>query len=346
MIKASIIGANGYTGLELMLILSRHKDIEIDYVVSRSMAGSAVTDLYPSLYNLKDKQFVEHDIEKIAQSSQLVFLCLPHTTSFDIAERYIKLGVKVVDLSADFRYNNTDTYQKWYKTPHLNPQLNKQAVYGLCELYADRIKGASLVANPGCYTTSAILPLYPLLKENLIKEDNIIIDAKSGVSGAGRKLENNLLFTEVANNFKAYGLTSHRHTSEIEEQLSIACKEDIVVSFSPHLLPIKRGILSTIYGNLKSNVEAEDILNAFKKYYSDKQFITILEQGELPQLNSVVGSNKCEIGFCIDSRLNRVIIVSVIDNLIKGASGQAVQNANLMFGFAENEALDFMGRYL
>lgn len=344
MYKAAIIGANGYTGLELATILLSHKNISIEYLVSRSMAGKKITELYPTLTPLAGRCFDANNADEIAEKVDIVFLCLPHTQAFESAEFYIKAGVKVVDLSADFRYDSISTYEYWYNTPHLNPTLNAKAVYGLPELYRDKIALANLVANPGCYTTSAILPLYPLLSSKLISKDNIIIDAKSGVSGAGRKILEQYLFTELAGNFKAYSLGTHRHTSEIEEKLSVAAGEDITVSFSPHLLPVSRGILSTIYGNLNGGVCPQDILDAFGEHYGGEQFVEIVDT--LPDLKSVVGSNMCKIGFSIDKRTSRIVLVSVLDNLIKGASGQAVQNANIMLGLAEEQGLDFIGRYL
>ena len=344
MYKAAIIGANGYTGLELATILLGHKDISIEYLVSRSMAGSKIVELYPTLTPLQDRVFDANNPDQIANNVDIVFLCLPHTQAFQSVELYTKAGVKVIDLSADFRYDNVACYEQWYKTAHANPQLNAQAVYGLPELFGKEIASANLVANPGCYTTSAILPLYPLLAKGLISTSNIVIDAKSGVSGAGRKIAEEYLYTELAGNFKAYSLGTHRHTSEIEERLAQAAGKQLVVSFSPHLLPISRGILSTIYGNLNSEVYDKDIQDALLEYYGNKPFVKI-EQG-LPDIKSVVGSNMCRIGYTVDERTNKVVLVSVLDNLIKGASGQAVQNANLMLGLAEQTGLEFLGRYL
>lgn len=344
MYKAAIIGASGYTGLELATILLSHKSISIEYMTSRSLAGSKIEGLYPTLYPLKDKCFVDNDVDKIAKEVDIAYLCLPHTAAMEMAAAYINAGIKVVDLSADFRYDNISTYEAWYKTTHTQAALNNKAVYGLPELFGSDIAASCLVANPGCYTTSAILPLYPLLAEGLIKKDNIIIDAKSGISGAGRKVQEGYMFSELAGNFKAYALGSHRHTSEIEEKLSLAAREDIVVSFSPHLLPVTRGILSTIYGNLNGNVSEKDIKDVLSSYYGDKPFVKI-DKG-LPELKSVVGSNMCRIGFTIDKRTGRLVMVSVLDNLIKGASGQAVQNGNIMLGLPEDEGLQFLGRYL
>lgn len=343
-INASIIGANGYTGLELINILVQHKHITMIYLVSRSNQGKKVSELYPSLTGKIDVEFTNPPIEEIAQKSDVVFLALPHGESAEYAGKLVDLGVKVIDLSADFRYNNLDTYQKTYKIVHPRPDLNDNAVYGLCEIYRQRIEKATIVANPGCYTTCSIMPLYPLLKNNAIKSKNIIIDAKSGISGAGRKAQINNIYTETAENFKAYSLTNHRHTSEIEEQLSSASGKEISLSFSPHLLPIKRGILATIYADLTDN--DIDIDKIFRDFYKNEQFVQILPQGTLPEIKNVAGSNNIQIGYIKDLRLNRLIIVSCLDNLIKGASGQAVQNMNLMFGIKESQGLSFPARYI
>lgn len=341
-INASIIGANGYTGLELINILSNHKSVSLKYLVSRSNEGKKVRSIYPSLKT--DKIFTNPQPEKIAAESDIVFLALPHGESATFAGKYYDLGVKVVDLSADFRYNNINIYQQTYNIKHPRTELNSKAIYGLCEIYRQQIKNASLVANPGCYTTCSIMPLYPLLKNKIISPKNIIIDAKSGISGAGRKAAVNYIYTETAENFKAYSLTNHRHTSEIEEQLSLAYGDKICLSFSPHLLPIKRGILSTIYTDIIDiDIDIEKILTDF---YCNEEFVQILTEGVLPEIKNVAGSNNIQIGFIKDKKLNKLIIVSCLDNLIKGASGQAVQNMNIMFGLKENQGLDFTARYI
>lgn len=343
-INASIIGANGYTGMELTNILSLHPAVTLKYLVSRSNVGKKVNDIYPSLYGKVNLTFSNPSIDEIAKESDVVFLALPHGKSAEMAGAFFDKGIKVIDLSADFRYNNLDTYTNDYKIENPRSDLNNKAVYGLTELYRNEIKTASLVANPGCYTTSAILPLYPLLKMKAIKPENIIIDAKSGISGAGRKENLSLNLSESYGNFKAYSLTNHRHTSEIEEQLSLAFGKDITLSFSPHLLPIKRGILSTIYCNIEDNTA--DITAILNDFYNGEEFVQILPEGTLPEIKNVAGSNNIQIGFKIDKRLNRIIIVSCLDNLIKGASGQAVQNMNIIFGLKENTALDFVARYI
>ncbi len=343
-INTSIIGANGYTGLELINILLNHENVTLKHLVSRSNAGKRLDEVYPSLLSRTDKVFTHPSADEIAAVSDVVFLALPHGASADYAGKLYDLGVRVIDLSADFRYNDIDLYQKIYNISHPRKELNANAVYGLCELYRDCIKDANIVANPGCYTTSAILPLYPLLKNNVISNMNIVIDAKSGISGAGRKAELNYLYTETAENFKAYAVTTHRHTSEIEEQLSIAYGNQVHLNFSPHLLPIKRGILSTIYTDIL-DID-EDILSLYKGFYNNEPFIQILPEGYLPEIKNIVGSNNIQIGFIKDRRLNKLIIVSCLDNLVKGASGQAVQNMNIMFGLDETKGLKFIARYI
>lgn len=343
-INASIIGANGYTGLELINILCNHPNVTLNKLVSRSNDGMPVTKLYPSLMGKVEKNFSNDSIEEIAAESDIVFLALPHGESAAMAGKYYDLGIKVIDLSADFRYKDLSKYKSTYKITHPRADIAPKSVYGLCEIYREKIKNASLVANPGCYTTCAITALYPLLKNKVISGKNIIIDAKSGVSGAGRKADINYIMTESAENFKAYALTTHRHTSEIEERLSEAYAQPILLSFSPHLLPIKRGILSTIYCDL-TDFDA-DIEKIYNDFYKNEPFVHILSQGMLPEIKNIAGSNNVQIGFIKDKRLNRLIVVSCLDNLVKGASGQAVQNMNLMFGLNETVGLNFVARYL
>lgn len=343
-INASIIGANGYTGLELINILCNHPNVTLNKLVSRSNDGVPVAKLYPSLTGKVNKSFSNGSVEEIAAESDIVFLALPHGESAEMAGKYFDFGVKVIDLSADFRYKDLSKYESTYKITHPRADLAPKSVYGLCEIYREQIKNASLVANPGCYTTCSIMPLYPLLKNRVINGKNIIIDAKSGISGAGRKAAVDYIMTETAENFKAYSLTVHRHTSEIEERLSEAYGQNIVLSFSPHLLPIKRGILSTIYCDLR-DFDA-DIEKVYNDFYKNEPFVQILREGTLPEIKNVAGSNNIQIGFIKDKRLNRLIVVSCLDNLVKGASGQAVQNMNLMFGLDETAGLNFVARYL
>ena len=344
MINASIIGANGYTGFKLMSILSMHKKVKLCKLTSRSNAGTAVTEVYPQLNALKGYCFSDCPPEEISKVSDVVFVCLPHGESAAYCEKLLNAGCKVIDLSADFRYKNLSNYEKNY-VKHPFPDLLKSAVYGLPEIYKKEIKNAKLIGNPGCYTTCSILPLYPLLNEKLISRKNIIIDAKSGVSGAGRKAELALIYNEVNENFKAYSVTTHRHTSEIEEILSLNTGLEIALSFTPHLLPLQSGILSTIYADINDGLDAEAVICAYEKYYKNEPFVNIIKEG-LPEIKHVRETNYINIGFKIDTRLNKIIIISCLDNLVKGASGQAVQNMNIMSGFDESEGLLLNSNYI
>ncbi len=339
--KVSVIGATGYSGAELMRILSGHKEISIAHAVSKSFAGQKMSDVYPNFASC-DYMLEELNIEEVCTDSDIVFTCLPHCTSSEVVPALLEHGVKVIDLSGDFRYNDASVYEKWYNTTHESKHLLGKSVYGLPELYRAKIEKAALIGNPGCYTTSAILALAPLLSAGLIDKDSIIVDAKSGVTGAGRSAKLANIFTEVDESFKAYGVATHRHTSEIEQELSIAAGKDVQISFTPHLLPIKRGILSTIYAATKAD---EDQIAAAYAMYENEPFVQITGDS-LPEIKHVTGSNNCAIGYKIDKRLNRIIIVSCIDNLIKGAAGQAVQNMNIMCGYNECEGLNKTGWYL
>ncbi len=343
-IKVSIIGCTGYVGEELIRLALTHPHIEITHLVSKSFAGQMLSEVYPNFGKAFDKKLEALDTEVIANDSDVVFTALPHGVSAKISAELSERGVKVIDLSGDFRYDDVSVYEAWYKVEHQAKNFNDIAVYGMCELYTEQIAKAELVANPGCYTTGAILPVYPLLKADIINPEGIIIDAKSGVSGAGRKESLALSFSETHESFKAYGLATHRHTSEIEQELSKAAGQDIIVSFTPHLLPIKRGILETIYATLKDGVTREDIITAYA-CYDEKPFVHVMEKG-LPEIKHVAGSNSIKIGFAIDQRLNRLIVVSALDNLVKGAGGQAIQNMNVMFGLKETEGLTPVGLYL
>lgn len=342
MINAAIIGANGYTGKELIKILHSHPSVNLKYCASRKEAGTKIRDTFIEFYRLGDMKFCDTaEEEAMLKDTDVVFSALPHAASAELMLPYIKKGIKVVDLSADFRYKSLELYEKTYKVVHPCPQLLEQAVYGLPELNFDKIAAAKIVGNPGCYTTCSILPLYPLLSESVINSKGIIIDAKSGVSGAGRKAETSLLFNEVSEDFKAYGVTTHRHTSEIEEVLSLATKKETVVCFTPHLLPVKRGILSTIYAPLNKNITENDISDIYSKYYAGAPFVSVYTDGSLPQLKSVAYTNDCHIGFKLDKKNNQIIIISCLDNILKGASGQAVQNMNIMFGLNQTAGLLF-----
>lgn len=344
MIKASVIGATGYAGAELVRNLLKHPKVKLKYLVSKSYKGQRFCDIYTNVSDC-DIELCALDIEKIAIDSDIVFCALPHGVSSSVCTQLLSYGTKIIDLSGDLRYDDVNVYEQWYGVHHDNVDTMKKAIYGLSEVYINEIATASIVANPGCYTTCSISALYPLLKEGLVKTKGIIIDAKSGVTGAGRSAKTNLLFSEVDENMKAYGLTNHRHTSEIEQELSKATKQDIMISFTPHLIPVKRGILATCYADLNGEITELQIESAFEKQYSNCPFIHFLGQ-IIPETKMVCGSNRIDIGYKIDKRLNRIIVVSVLDNLIKGAGGQAIQNMNIMFGMKQATGLEINGLYL
>lgn len=346
MIRASIIGANGYTGYELVRLLSQHPNVEIKVITSRSSKGGKISDIYPSLKGLADYVFEDMDIDEIAEKSDVVFAALPHGASANILPGLADKGVRIIDLSGDFRYNDQKVYQMWYGQIHPCPEMLKEAVYGLCEIHREKIKNAKFIGNPGCYTTCSILALAPLVEKKIIDYKNIIIDAKSGVSGAGRAIKQPYHFCECSETLKAYSIAKHRHTSEIEQELSLLAGQDILISFTPHLIPIKRGILSTCYANLAGKHDEDDLIDLYKKYYKNDYFIRVYENGNLPEIHNVVGSNFVDIGIVVDKRLNRVVVVCCVDNLIKGASGQAIQNMNIMFGLDEKTALMTPGLYI
>lgn len=344
-IRAAIIGANGYTGFELMKLLYNHAHFTLTAAASRSFAGKKLRDVYPALgFAYGDEIFCEPDADAIAAKADVVFTALPHAASAQFGGLLYDKGVKVIDLSADFRYTDIALYEKTYGVTHPRADVNEKAVYGLCEINREAIRRAPVVGNPGCYTTCSILPLYPLLKSGVVRRDGIIIDAASGITGAGRKESIDYNFCETDGNFKAYGVTTHRHTTEIEEKLS-AGGAPISLSFTPHLLPAKRGILATIYAALSDGATAADIDKAYGMY-ANEPFAVPLGEGRLPELKWVANSNVCAFGYKIDAKCGRVIIVSAIDNLIKGASGQALQNANILFGLPETEGLPLIGNHL
>ena len=343
MIDVSVVGATGYAGEELMRILSRHGKVKIVRAVSKSFAGRMMSEVYANAVS-HDIMLEDMDAGRLAYESDIVFLCLPHGASAAAAPALLSGGARVIDLSADFRYRDAQVYETWYHTAHTARALLSQSVYGLPELYRKHIKSAQLIGNPGCYTTCAILALAPLLKAGVIEPDGIIIDAKSGVSGAGRKDTAEYGFCEVSGNVKAYGIATHRHTSEIEQELSLAAGRAVAVSFTPHLLPVKRGIISTMYATPKEGVSESEIREAYAMYKYEP-FARVYDAG-LPELKHVVGSNIFAVGFVLDERVNRLVAVSCLDNLIKGAAGQAVQNMNIMSGLDETEGLDDTGWYL
>jgi len=343
---ASIIGATGYTGGELIRLLLNHDKIEIGTLTSESHVGKKVTDFHPNLNGLVDQNFVSLDVNKIIDESDVLFAALPHGASNEIISKIYSINpdVHLIDLSGDFRFDDLAVYEEWYKIKHTDPELNKKAVFGLPELYKEKIKKAKLIANPGCYPTSAILGSAPLLKNKLVKDD-VIVDSKSGVSGAGKKLTDNTHFPEANDNFSAYGIATHRHSPEIQQEMEKLFGKRVNLSFTPHLLPINRGILTTIYMTFNNFMETKDVLNLYHEFYKDCPFVRILPEGKFPQTKAVAGSNYCDIGIKSDKRTGRVIVVSTIDNLVKGASGQAVQNMNLMMGFDEKAGLKVVPLY-
>ncbi|MBO8144478.1 MAG: N-acetyl-gamma-glutamyl-phosphate reductase [Thermodesulfobacterium sp.] len=337
MIRAAVIGATGYTGLELIRLSENHPYLEISVITSREKAGKSLKKTFAWSGKYADLVFEEPVVEKIAEKVQVAFLCVPSGKAQEMAHFFLQRGVKVIDLSADFRFKNPKSYENTYNTKHNYPELCEKAVYGLTEIFGEEIRKTELVANPGCYPTSALLPLIPLIKNGLIEKEPIIIDSKSGTSGAGRKAENYYSFCEVNEDFKAYKIASHRHNPEIEEKLNLFSDEQIQTIFTPHLLPINRGIFSTIY--VKFKTEAEEIYKILREFYKESPFVEIVPMGEIPRIAEVKGTNLCKIGIFEDKKRGWGIIVSVIDNLIKGASGQAIQNFNLMFGFPEDTGL-------
>lgn len=346
MIKVGVLGATGYAGIETVRLLAGHPDAEITRVVSHSNAGVKVSTLYPNLRGICDMEFSALDADNIAESCDVVFTALPHGASKEVIPRLYEKGLRIIDLSGDFRYDDPAVYEKWYGQPHSDPELLDKAVYGLCELYRNKISKAKLIGNPGCYTTCSITGLYPIVKSGIADNHSIIIDAKSGVTGAGRGLNLANMFCECTETMKAYKIATHRHTSEIEQELSHAAGEEVMLSFTPHLAPMKRGIFATSYINLKGKHTTEEIVDIYKEFYKGEKFIDVYDAGTLPELKNVVGSNRVGIGIVVDSRLNRAVIISCIDNLIKGASGQAIQNMNIMFGLPEDTGLKNIAMYL
>ncbi|KAJ7976718.1 N-acetyl-gamma-glutamyl-phosphate reductase [Quillaja saponaria] len=342
-VRIGILGASGYTGSEVLRLLANHPHFGVTLLTADRKAGQPIASVFPhlgtqdlpDLVAIKDANFSEVDA---------VFCCLPHGTTQEIVKGLPK-DLKCVDLSADFRLRDTSEYEEWYGQPHIAPDLQKEAVYGLTEILRDEIRNARLVANPGCYPTSIQLPLVPLLKANLIEHRNIIIDSKSGVSGAGRSAKESNLFTEVAEGICSYGVTRHRHAPETEQGLSDAARSNITISFTPHLMPMTRGMQSTIYVEVAPGVGIEDLYQQLKTSYQDEEFVVLLEKGIVPRTHSVRGTNYCLINVFPDRIPGRAIIISVIDNLVKGASGQALQNLNLMLGYPENTGLKFQALF-
>lgn len=344
MIKAGIIGATGYAGNELVRILLGHKDVEIVWFGSRSYVDQKYASIYQNMFELVDADCMDDQIEELAKKVDVIFTATPQGYLAGVLTEEILSQTKIVDLSADYRLKDVSVYEKWYRIEHKSPQFIKEAVYGLCEVNREQIKNARLIANPGCYTTCSILTAYPLVKEGLIDPTTLIIDAKSGTSGAGRGAKVPNLFCEVNENMKAYGVATHRHTPEIEEQLGYAAGKEIMVNFTPHLVPMNRGILATEYASLVKKPDGslptyEEIKAVYDEYYGKEKFVRVLEKDVCPETKWVEGSNYVDVNFKIDGRTGRIILMGALDNLVKGAAGQAVQNMNLLFGLPEDEGL-------
>ncbi len=338
-LKVGICGASGYTGIELLRILALHPHVEITAVTSEKSAGKKLQEVFPFLSAYSHCTFEPMDREKLLPKADLFFLALPHGASQEAVHYFFSKGKRVIDLSADYRITDTATYAEWYGLLHNYKDTLKKAVYGLPEIYRKKIQKARLIANPGCYPTSAILGLMPALQYGLIDPMTIVIDSKSGTTGAGRKADLGISFCEVNEGFKAYGIATHRHTPEIEQEISSLAGKKITVNFTPHLLPVDRGILTTIYAKLNKHIDTKKVLSLYAKSYASEPFVRVLADGIFPNIKHVRGTNTCEIGTKINTRTNTLIIVSAIDNLVKGASGQAVHNMNLMMGFNETDGL-------
>ena len=344
MVKVSIIGATGYAGAELLSILTRHPQAKIAHITSESHTGKKIYELYPHLRGICDMTLESlADIEAIGADSEFIFIALPHGHAMDVGLKLNALPVRIIDLGADYRFADVAVYEKWYNVPHKHKDANR--VYGLAEIYRAQIKDAKIIGNAGCFTTASILALAPLVKHHLIDTNSIIVDAASGVSGAGRGLKLGNHFPELYDNFKAYNVAHHRHTPEIEQALKDLGDEETVINFTPHLVPMSRGILATCYANIKENIPDDMIDTAFLKMYGNEKFIRLLGRDAYPETKFVRGSNFCDIAWHIDERTRRVIILSAIDNLVKGAAGQAVQNFNIAAGFGESVGLEVVPLY-
>ena len=339
MIKVGIIGATGYAGNEIVRLLLGHSGVQIEFLASQSFEGQNYSDIYGNFFELIDMKCSAPELEKLADRVDVIFTATPQGYLSGVLTEGMLEKCRFIDLSADYRIKDVATYEKWYKIEHRSPALIEEAVYGLSEINRERIRGARLLANPGCFTTCSILTAYPLVAEGLIDPDSLVINALSGVSGAGKGAKVANLFSEVNESVKAYGVTTHRHTPEIEEQLGYACGKAIRVSFTPHLIPMHRGIYATETATLTEGVTADKISQAYEKYYGKEFFIRLLGQERVPESRFTEGSNFTDIGFKVDERVGRVVLMGTLDNLVKGAAGQAVQNMNIMFGFDEREGL-------
>ena len=347
MINVGIIGATGYAGAELVRILLGHKEVNIKWYGSKSYIDKKYYEVYQNMFEIVEDTCLDDNIEKLADIVDVIFTATPQGYLSTILNETILEKVKIVDLSADYRIKDADIYEKWYNIKHQSKELIEEAVYGLCEINREKIKNARLIANPGCYTTCSILTVYPLLKEGIISKDGIIIDAKSGTTGAGRSAKLNNLYCEVNESIKPYGVTTHRHTPEIEEQLGYAANDEVLINFTPHLVPMNRGILATAYGDLVKKADesyptVEEVKAVYDKYYGKEKFVRVLEIGSCPETKWVKGSNYVDVSFQIDERTHKLVMMGAIDNLVKGAAGQAVQNMNILFGIEENTGLDLV----
>ena len=345
MLKVAICGGSGYTGIELLRILYGHTKVRITAVTSEKSAGKKVSDVFQHLHTHEHLTYEPLNKEKLLTKADLFFLALPHGASQEVVHFFFRNGKKVIDLSADYRLYDPQIYKEWYGVPHEFVSTLKKALYGLPEMYRKKIKNAKLVANPGCYPTSALLGLLPAVQNKLIDLSTIVVDSKSGTSGAGRKADLSLSYCEVNEGFKAYALATHRHTPEIEQELSALAKVEVTVNFTPHLLPVDRGILTTIYARLLRKTDTAAVLKLYEKKYAGEPFVRVLGEGIYPNIKDVRGTNFCELGIKVNPRTDTLIVVSAIDNLVKGASGQAVHNMNLMAGFEETEGLDTLALY-
>ena len=338
MIPVAIMGGSGYTGVELMRLIASHPGLKLSAVSSAKFQGSAVDEVFGALEGAGELAFVDHDPTALAKGSELVFLAVPHKAAMAAAPSLLEAGAKVVDLSADFRLRDRAVYEQWY-APHTAPELLAEAVYGLPEFNRDQVKNARLVANPGCYVTSVLVPLVPLLRAGLVEPEDLIADSASGVSGAGRSAKLNLIHGEVHENFKAYAVEGHRHTPEMEQELSLAAGQEVRLTFTPHLLPMDRGILSTIYARPAQGAGVDQVRACWQKAYGSEPFVRPLPPGRLPACKEVRGTNRVQLAVAQDPRSGLLKIFGALDNLTKGASGQALQNANLMLGLDETAGL-------
>jgi N-acetyl-gamma-glutamyl-phosphate reductase len=337
--KVGIVGATGYTGAELLRLLLHHPEVEVTALTSQKYAGVPIDQVFPSLMKSLELKCEELTVGQISKKTDFIFTAVPHKTAMETVPLFYRLGKKVVDLSADFRLRDPAVYERWYQK-HTASDLLRESVYGLPELHRDKIRSAKIVGNPGCYPTGALIGLIPLVKKGLVSLEGIVVDSKSGVSGAGRDVVLESLFCEVNEGVKAYKIFAHRHTPEIEQELSQMAQKEIRVTFVPHLIPMDRGILSTLYVRLVKKLKTEELLDAFEDYYREEPFIRIYPKGKLPNTKDVRGSNFCDIGVAVSEPDGRAVVITAIDNLVKGASGEAVQNMNIMLGYPETMGLD------